>query len=239
MKRRPIPSQRKRGTNLGHPGRRLRAALTILALVVTLMVGRLFAPDMFSGWGVRTLSANHAHYDPVSYHRGSVWAVEQATILFGLRRFGLDARADDLAQALFDLAELYPGSRIPETVGGYARSERVSPGAYPQANAPQLWNATAFPLTMQALLGLVPWAAANSLLVDPVLPQWMREVTLRDLRVGQATVTLRFRRQRDGTSDYDIVHKRGDLHIVRQPPLQSLSASVADRVWGPVWGLLK
>ncbi len=206
---------------------------------VPALVGRLFAPDMFSGWGVRTLSSDHAHYDPVSYHRGSVWAVEQATILFGLRRFGFNARADDLAQALFDLADLYPGARIPETVGGYARVERISPSAYPQANAPQLWNATAFPLTVQALLGLLPWAAANVLLIDPVLPAWMREVTVRNLRVGQATVTLHFYRNRDGTSDYDIVHAQGDLHVVRQPSPDSLSATLADRVWGPVWGLLK
>ena len=109
------------------------------------VVGRLFAPDMFSRWGIRTLSTLHPTYDPISYHRGSVWAVEQATIAFGLRRFGFDARALDLTRAMFDLAMLYPEFRIPECVGGYARGERSTPGAYPRANAPQLWNASAFP----------------------------------------------------------------------------------------------
>ena len=98
------------------------------------------------------------YYNPLSYHRGTVWAVEQATIIFGLRRFGFDARALDLARALFDLAQLYPEHRMPECVGGYARGERPTPGAYPQANTPQLWNATAFPLTVQTLLGIVPVA---------------------------------------------------------------------------------
>ena len=89
------------------------------------VVGRLFAPDMFSGWGIRTLSSAHRAYNPLSYHLGTVWAVEQATIAFGLRRFGFDARACELAHALFDLAELYPEYRIPECIGGYPRGERA------------------------------------------------------------------------------------------------------------------
>ena len=87
------------------------------------VVGRMFAPDMFSGWGIRTLSSTHRAYNPLSYHLGTVWAVEQATIAFGLRRFGFDTRALEIAQALFDLAELYPEYRIPECIGGYPRGE--------------------------------------------------------------------------------------------------------------------
>ena len=119
-------------------------------------VGRLFAPDMFSGWGIRTLSSGHVAYSPLSYHCGSIWPVEQATIAFGLRRFGFDTRALELSQAQFDLAQLYPEYRIPECVGGYARGDYPTPGAYPQANTPQLWNATAFPLLVHLLLGLQP-----------------------------------------------------------------------------------
>jgi glycogen debranching enzyme len=193
------------------------------------VVGRLFAPDMFSGWGVRTLSTEHAYYNPVSYHRGTVWAVEQATILFGLRRFGFDARAHDLARALFDLAQLYPEYRIPECVGGSPRGERVTPGAYPQANAPQLWNATAFPLAVQSLLGLLPVAHYGLLLIDPVLPAWLPDLVVRGLRVGGATVTLRCRRNEDGRTDYEVLHKQGTLRIVRQPPPESLTAGFGDR----------
>src|SRR5207302_10003859 len=105
-------------------------------------VRRLFAPDMLSGWDIRTLSTEHRSYNPMSYHCGSVWPVEQATIAFGLRRFGFDARALELAEALFDLAQLYAEYRIPECVGGYARRESPTPAAYPQANTPQLGNAT-------------------------------------------------------------------------------------------------
>jgi len=193
------------------------------------VVGRMFAPDMFSGWGVRTLSSAHAFYHPLSYHRGTVWAVEQATMTFGLRRFGFDARAVDLAQAQFELAELYPEYRIPECVGGYARGERQTPGAYPRANAPQLWNATAFPLIVQTLLGVVPIASMDTLIVDPVLPPWLPEVILRDLRVGGAKATLRFWRDARGESKWDVLHTQGTLHVVRHPAPESLSATWADR----------
>jgi glycogen debranching enzyme len=193
------------------------------------VVGRLFAPDMFSGWGIRTLSSDHAYYDPLSYHRGSVWAVEQGTIVFGLRRFGFTARAAELAHAMFELAELYPDYRIPECVGGYARSERPTPGAYPRANTPQLWNATMFPLVVQSLLGLLPLAPINTLVLDPTLPEWLPSLVLRDLRVGDARMTLSFVRRRDGATDWDVVHQQGTVHIVRQPPPESTTASVADR----------
>jgi len=182
------------------------------------VVGRLFASDMFSGWGIRTLSSSHAFYNPLSYHRGTVWAVEQATILFGLRRFGFDARTHDLAKALFDLAQLYPEHRIPECVGGYPRSETRTPGAYPRANTPQLWNATAITLTTQVVLGLLPLAPFSTLVVDPELPEWLPEVVVHDLRVGDARVTLRCWRTPAGKSHFEVLKKAGTLHVVRQPP---------------------
>jgi glycogen debranching enzyme len=196
------------------------------------VVGRMFAPDLFSGWGVRTLSSSHAFYNPLSYHRGTVWAVEQGTIVFGLRRFGFDARALDLTRALFDLSLLYPEYRIPECVGGYARGESATPGAYPRANTPQLWNATAVVLSMQAMLGLVPLAPAETLIVDPVLPTWMGEVVVRGLRVGNAVVSLRFFRDERGRSTWEVLHTSGTLRIVRQPPPESLTAGLGDRMSG-------
>lgn len=217
---------RAASSNVGH----CLAAGIIDADHIPPVVGRLFAPDMFSGWGVRTLSSDHAYYNPLSYHRGTVWAVEQATILFGLRRFGYDARAQDLSQALFELAQLYPDYRIPECIGGQPRGERSTPAAYPQANTPQLWNATAFPLVVQTLFGIVPFAHYELLFVDPVLPSWLPELIVRNVRVGQAVVTLRAWRTDDGTTDFEVLHKRGTLRVVRQPPPESLSAGLGDRL---------
>jgi glycogen debranching enzyme len=191
---------------------------------------RLFQPDMFSGWGIRTLSSKHPAYNPLSYHLGSVWAVENGTILFGLRRFGFDAEALRLARALYDLALLWRGRRIPECVGGYDRSEAQHPGAFPQANVPQSWNMSVFPLLLQTLLGLRAAAPLKLLAVDPVLPEWLPDVTVRNLRVGRASVSLRFWRVRSGDSRYEVLKKDGALRIVRQPPLESLTAPLWERL---------
>jgi len=193
------------------------------------VVGRMFAPDLFSGWGVRTLSTRDRSYNPTDYHLGSVWAVENASIVFGLRRFGFDQRAAELSKGLFDLAALYPGFRIPETVGGYERSKWPTPGAWPRANSPQLWNASVFPMLIQSLLGLQPVAPLSLLVMDPVLPEWLPAVILDGLRLGGATMKLRFWREADGAAHGEILHKRGDVHLLRQPPLESLSARTADR----------
>ena len=124
-------------------------------------------------------------------------------------------------------------------MGDYARAEHPVPGAYPRANTPQLWNATAFPLVVQTLLGLLPLAPAETLLLDPALPHWIPELILRDLRVGGANVTLRFWRDDNGASKWELLHKRGTLHIVRQPPLESLSASWTDRATAILESMLR
>lgn len=194
------------------------------------LVGRLFAPDMFSGWGIRTLASSHRAYNPLSYHLGTVWAVEQATIAFGLRRFGFDARALEIARALFDLAQRYPEYRIPECIGGYARSDAAGPGAYPRANTPQLWNASAFPLLIHSILGFQPVAPIDTLVVDPVLPEWLPEVIVDDLRLAGARATLRFWRDGKGASHVEVLHKQGTLRVIKQPPPESLTAGVTDRL---------
>ncbi|HKQ74211.1 MAG TPA: hypothetical protein VJ810_10965 [Blastocatellia bacterium] len=191
---------------------------------------RLFQPDMFSGWGIRTLSSAHPAYNPLSYHLGSMWAVENGTILFGLRRFGFDAEALRLSRAIFDLALLWRGNRIPECVGGYDRQEGPYPGAFPQANVPQSWNLSVFPLLIQILLGLRAAAPLKLLAVDPVLPPWLPDLTVRNLRVGGASVSLRFWRDLRGDSHYEVLKKQGALRIVRQPPLDSLKVGFGDRL---------
>ena len=79
------------------------------------------------------------------------------------------------------------------------------------------------------MLGLVPLAPAETLIVDPVLPTWMPEVVVRNLRVGKASVSLRFWRDGRGSSKWDVIHRRGTLHVVRQPPPEARSVDVVDR----------
>ncbi len=194
------------------------------------LVERMFEPDLFSGWGIRTLSTHNPAYSPLDYHLGSVWPVENATIAFGLRRYGFDDRVHQLIRSLYDLASIWPEGRIPECVGGYARDEFDHPGAYPQANRPQTWNQSIWPMLLQCLLGLVPVAPLGLVLVDPILPPWLPEITLRSIRVGEATADLHF--VRDGASHCEILHRSGPLRVVHQPWIESFSASRTARIGG-------
>ncbi len=202
------------------------------------VVGRLYAPDLFSGWGIRTLSTEHPAYNPLGYHLGTVWPVENATTLFGLRRFGFDARAQELAEGMFALARLYALGRVPECVGGYARGESPNPGAYPRANPTQAWNQSGLVLVLQSLLGLQPAALLHTLFVDPALPAWLPEVVVRGLRLGEASASLRFWRDASGASHAEVLESHGPFHLVRQPPPESLSAGVRDRLGALVDGMV-
>ena len=154
----------------------------------------------------------------------------EARFLRTLRLFAFDTRALEIAHALFDLAELYPEHRIPECIGGYPRGDKGGPGAYPRANTPQLWNASIFPLLIHSMLGFQPVALLDTLLVDPVLPTLLPELVMHDLRLAGATVTLRFWRDSAGASHGEVLHKRGTFRLVKQPPLESLTAGVVDRL---------
>lgn len=112
------------------------------------------------------------------------------------------------------------------------------PAIYPKANAPQAWSASSIFLMVQSMLGLYPYAPLNLLLVDPQLPEWLPDLTLRQLRVGDAAVTLRFTRKDNGESTYEVLDKQGSLHVVRQASPWSLTASYSERVKDILFSLL-
>jgi glycogen debranching enzyme len=177
---------------------------------------RLFADDLFSGWGVRTLSAKHPAYDPWSYHRGSVWPAENAFFVYGMARYGLHQQMHALARAQFEAAALFELHRLPEVFAGHGRdAEHPFPGIYPRANSPQSWSASAVVLLVRAMLGIAPYAPLDTLLVDPHLPDWLPDVTLHGMRVGGSTVTLRFTRTATGETDFHVVEALGPLRVVR------------------------
>lgn len=184
---------------------------------------RLLAPDMFSGWGVRTLSADHPAYDPFSYHRGSVWPVEAGTIGLGLARYGCWEQLHRLAEGMFAAAALFDGHRLPEALGGLPRDAgHPHPGVYPDSCSPQAWSASAVVALVQALLALRPVAPLRTILVDPHLPEWLPDLTLEGVRIGGATVDLRVRRRRGGRTS---LRARGDrIAVVRRPTLQAAAA---------------
>ena len=192
------------------------------------VIDRLLADDLFSGWGVRTLSAEHPSYNPFSYHLGSVWPVENATFILGCIRYGHWDAAHRIAEGLFAATDLFVDNRLPESLGGLPRDgDHPHPGIYPSSNEPQAWSASAIILGTQALLGIRPIAPANLLLLDPHLPEWLPYVELHGLRVGQATVDLVFTRRDDTTTEVEVRNVDGRLHVRRQRPPQT-------RPWGPI-----
>jgi glycogen debranching enzyme len=203
------------------------------------VVNRMMQPDLFSGWGIRTLSSKHPAYNPFAYHRGTVWPVENGGFVLGMARYGLHGEMWRLARALFEAASLFDYHRLPEVFGGHARDEvHPFPCLYERADSPQAWSASAPFMLMQALLGIYPYAPLKVLFLDPWLPDWLPEVTVDDIRVGEARVSLRFRRGEDGKTGYQVERLDGELHLVRQPSPWSLTANWGERVRDAVSSLL-
>src|SRR4029079_5494184 len=120
---------------------------------------RLMAPDMFSGWGIRSLTSENPAYNPFSYHRGSVWPVENGTSALGFARYGLWTELHKLAEGIFSMSELFEEGRLPETAGGLPRDTAPPhPGIYPASCAPQAWSASMVVVLLQSLAGMLAFA---------------------------------------------------------------------------------
>jgi glycogen debranching enzyme len=223
------------GSNAGH----CLATAIVEESLVRRTADRLFAEDMFSGWGIRTLSSRHPAYNPYSYHRGSIWPVEHGSFAVGLMRYGLHDHVERLCRSQFEAAALFDFYRLPELFTGHHRdADHPFPAHYPNANSPQAWSASAVWCLVQSMLGLYPYAPLNLLLVDPHLPEWLPELTVRNLHVGHAVIDMRFHRAHDGRSDYEVLEKRGALHVVRQPSPWSLTATFGERLHDALSSLL-
>ncbi|MEP7033569.1 MAG: amylo-alpha-1,6-glucosidase [Actinomycetota bacterium] len=177
---------------------------------------RLLAPDMFSGWGIRTMSKAAAAYNPMSYHNGSVWPHDNALIAAGLKRYGFARSTNRVATALFDAAIQADYLRLPELFCGFTRRTPNRPVSYPVACSPQAWAAGSPFLMLQALLGISARAHENLLTVNkPHLPTWLNTVEVRNLAVGDSRISLVFRREGEITS-FSLLSREGDLRVVME-----------------------
>ncbi len=174
---------------------------------------RLMQPDLFSGWGLRTLSATVPGYNPLSYHRGSVWPHDTAMAVAGMRRYGFDDEAERLGSALLQAVLAFPDYRVPELFSGDARELRVVPTPYPVASRPQAWSAASVPYVLTSLLGLRPGEPGQMMVVRPMFPIGLEWVDVRNLRCGEGSIDLRFRRHRDRIS-VEVESIRGDVEVV-------------------------
>ena len=160
----------------------------------------LLAPDMFSGWGIRTLSSRHPVYNPMSYHDGSVWPHDNALLVSGMAHYGLTAGALPVVTGLHDAAINMDAHRLPELFCGMARGNAMRPVLYPVSCSPQAWASGAMFVLLQSLLGLMPDAPRGVLHVrDPQLPSFLQELTVHRLAIGATRVTLSFRRHEGRT----------------------------------------
>ncbi|TME83742.1 MAG: amylo-alpha-1,6-glucosidase, partial [Chloroflexi bacterium] len=118
------------------------------------VVDRLMADDMWSGWGIRTLSTKHPGYNPYSYHCGSIWPHDNATIAGGFRRAGRHMEAQRVAEGIFAAAERFDAYRLPELFSGLPRDAGAFPVPYLGANVPQAWAAAAVFRLVAILCGI-------------------------------------------------------------------------------------
>jgi glycogen debranching enzyme len=149
----------------------------------------LLSPQMFSGWGIRTLATSMGAYNPMSYHNGSVWPHDNAIAVEGLMRYGFVEAAQRVASALLEAAEWF-GGRLPELFCGFDRAQFTNPIAYPTSCSPQAW-AAATPLhLLRTLLRLEPDLPAGRLALSPVFPPTLLPLTLEQLQVGNGQLAL-------------------------------------------------
>ena len=160
------------------------------------VVKRLMQKDMWSGWGIRTLSSDHPSFNPYNYQTGAVWPHDNSLIALGMRRYGFAADAAAVARDISGAASHFLLNQLPELYAGLQRDPTGFPVQYLGANVPQAWAAGTPFVLLQAMLGLQQDAPRGKLYVDPALPDWLPDVTLTDLRLGRQRFDIRF--WRDG-----------------------------------------
>ena len=161
----------------------------------------LLGDASFSGWGIRTVAATEARYNPMSYHNGSVWPHDNALIAGGFARYGLRAEALKVMTGLFDASIFFDLHRLPELFCGFPRRAGESPTQYPVSCSPQAWASGASLLLLQACLGLrVLGAESRVEFGSVVLPEYLKWVSIKGLRVGAASRDVFAERGGDGAA---------------------------------------
>jgi glycogen debranching enzyme len=174
----------------------------------------LLSPEMFNGWGIRTLSAAARRYNPLGYHLGTVWPHDNSLIGAGFKRYGFDAEALQVLSGMIETAVHFDAHRLPELFGGFNSDDYGVPVSYPVACQPQAWAAGAVPYLLTSTLGLEPDGFEKRLrVVRPVLAENVNCVEIRGLAVGAARVDLVIERPIDGI-DVRVAAIDGELNVM-------------------------
>ena len=175
---------------------------------------QLLAEEMFSGWGIRTLSAVERRYNPMSYHNGSIWPHDNALIAAGLVRYGLKEHAIRVATGLFDASLFVDLNRLPELFCGFPRRPGEGPTLYPVACSPQAWAAAAPLLLLSSVLGMSVLGGDAQVRFDyPALPAFLEDVELTDLQVGRGRIDLYLHRYPDNVG-INVIRRHGRVEVI-------------------------
>ncbi len=196
-------------SNAGH----LLWAGSCSATQARIVADSMFSEGLFSGWGIRTLSAEEDSFNPLGYHTGSVWPHDNAIILAGLRRYGFVDAVRSLGSALTEAMLGFADHRVPELFSGDARGDRLFPTPYPVASRPQAWSAASLPWLLMSMAGITAEDASTLHVTRPALPAWLDWLRIRNVRFGTSTVDLMLRRVNDHVG-VEVERQRGPGSVV-------------------------
>lgn len=174
----------------------------------------LFDKSFFSGWGIRTIPTDAARYNPMSYHNGSIWPHDNAMVAFGLARYGFKDAALRVLNALFDASQFMELNRLPELYCGFRRRQGEGPTLYPVACNPQAWSSATVFFLLQACLGLRIDATRHRVCFEnPHLPESIRQLEIKNLRIDGAEVDLLLLRHKEGVT-VSVPRRSGKLEAI-------------------------
>lgn len=179
-----------------------------------IIVQNLTSKSFFTGWGIRTVASSEIRYNPMSYHNGSVWPHDNALIGFGMSRYGFKDAALKVLTGLFDASIFANLHRLPELFCGFERRRGEGPTLYPVACNPQAWASGAIYLLLQACIGLSIKAHEKKIYFNhPALPQFLEEVTIKNLTVGAASLDIQLQRHAQDVG-INVTRRKGDIKVV-------------------------
>jgi glycogen debranching enzyme len=185
-----------------------------------LVVERLMREDMFSGWGIRTLSEREKRYNPLGYHLGTIWPHDNSIIAAGFKRYGFSKPVLELFNGIFRASIHFDNQRLPELFAGFSEKDYGVPVHYPVACHPQAWASATIPHLIETLLGFNPDGFSKRLrITHPVLPEFLDRLEFRRLRIGEALLDLGFSRTPRGSVAVEVLKLKGEVEVVVEPNL--------------------
>jgi len=178
------------------------------------VAAELLDESMDSGWGLRTLAAGQARYNPMSYHNGSVWPHDNALAALGLSRYGFGEAAGRITRGLFDASRHFDLARMPELFCGFSRRPGEGPTRYPVACAPQAWAAGSVFMLLQACMGLEVDATSRTLLISNArLPDFLDHLRIENVAIGETRLDVRLQREGEGVG-IEVLERSGEISVV-------------------------